>query len=466
MAPAAERLSVLSSRTHHFIGIGGVGMSALAQVLHERGGRVSGSDQQASANTKHLEDLGVPIHIGHAAENIATADVVVVSTAVHADNPELKAALERGIAIRHRSELLSDIMAAHRSIAVTGTHGKTTTTGMVASILLAGQLDPTVLIGGHLPAIDGTARTGHSEWLVAEADESDKSIRRLTAEIVILTNLEGDHLEHYGNLEEIYEVMVGFISSLPPDAQVVACLDDPGVQAILPRITHRVHTYGWSPQAEHRLSAEVLDETGTTFCLNDTSYQIRVPGRHNVSNSAAAIIAAGLVGMQPAGIQAGIEQFTGVGRRFQFKGTVAGVTVIDDYAHHPSEIRATLATAKLLNRPIWAVFQPHRYTRTAALFEDFGQAFSDSDAVCLMDIYSAGEPANGVTSGMLVERIQRQHAPEAVYFWPSQAEVVDGLLARLTGNEIVLLMGAGNIFRVAEPLLEGLRVREKGHQPA
>lgn len=444
---------------HHFIGIGGVGMSAIAQVLHEQGVTVTGSDQAASSTSRRLADLGVSIHIGHAAENVAAADVVVVSTAVGPENPELKAALERGLVVKHRSEVLAELMARHRSIAVSGTHGKTTTTGMVASILLGADQDPTVLVGGELPLIGGTARTGKSPFLVAEADESDKSIRRLTAEIVILTNLEGDHLEHYRDLDEIYEVMLAFFASLPEHAQVVACVDDPGVRAILARIPRQVHTYGFSPEADYRIEGEVLEGTGGCFALNEVPFRTSVPGRHNVSNASAAIVVAYLLGLDANAVRPGLEAFTGVGRRFQIKGTEAGVTVVDDYAHHPTEIKATLQAAHLLNRPVWVVFQPHRYTRTLALFEDFADSFGAVRGVGVMDVYSAGEAPNGVTTAQLVERMRAKHPELAVHHWPDHAAAEEGLLAQVQEGDLVLLMGAGNVFKLADPLLARLRTR-------
>lgn len=457
-----------NSQAHHFIGIGGVGMSAIAQVLHERGLPVTGSDQAASSTAARLSGLGVPIHIGHAAENLGAAEVVVVSTAVGPTNPELMAAKERGLLIRHRSEVLADLMAQHRSIAISGTHGKTTTTGMVASLLLGAGQDPTVLVGGELALIGGTARTGQSPFLVAEADESDKSIRRLTAEFVILTNLEGDHLEHYRDLDEIFEVMLAFFARLPEHAQVVACLDDPGVRAILSRIPRKVHTYGFSPEADYRIEGEVLEGAGASFALNARPFRTSVPGRHNVLNAAAAIIVGYLVGLTDDAIRPGLEAFEGVGRRFQIKGSEAGIMVVDDYAHHPTEIRATLEAARLFGRPVWVVFQPHRYTRTLALFEDFADAFSGVRGAGVMDIYSAGEAPNGVTSAQLVARIKERHPALDVHHWPDHAQAEEALAAAVAEGDLVLLMGAGNVFRLADPLLARLASRraEPSRSPA
>jgi UDP-N-acetylmuramate--alanine ligase len=435
-------------------------MSAIAQVLHEQGGRVSGSDQAASATSEHLAGLGIRVHVGHDAANVEGAEVVVVSTAVGETNPELMAARAMGLPVKHRSEVLADLMKRHRTVAVAGTHGKTTTTGMVASILLGAELDPTVLVGGHLPSIGGTARTGRGPYLVAEADESDKSISRLSAEIAILTNLEGDHLEHYSGLDEIYDVMVGFLNRLPEGSRVVACIDDAGVRAILPRLTGTVHTYGFSEDAMHRIEGEVLEATGASFALDDVPYRVRVSGRHNVLNAASAIVAATLLGIAPDAIRPGLEAFGGVGRRFQDKGTSFGVTVVDDYAHHPSEIRATLGAAALLARRTWVVFQPHRYTRTKALFDDFTHAFSGAHGVVVMDVYSAGEAPNGITSDMLVARMQAEAPQGGVRHCPDHASVVSTLVPHLAPGDLVLLMGAGNVYQLAEPLLRALAGRE------
>ncbi|MBM3269378.1 MAG: UDP-N-acetylmuramate--L-alanine ligase [Candidatus Sericytochromatia bacterium] len=451
----------------HFVGIGGVGMSAVAQVWHEGGGKVSGSDIQPSPTVRRLEERGIRVHIGHSRDNVADllgdgpGEVgVVVSTAVAADNPELVAAREQGVAIYHRSEILAALMGSKRSIAVTGTHGKTTTTGMIGTVLLEGGLDPTILVGGDLPAIGGTARTGRGEHLVAEADESDRSILRLTADTVVVTNLEGDHLDHYRDLEDIIDTVATFINRLPAHAVVLACIDDPGVRSLLPRLARKVVTYGWSEGADYRLSGEQLSATGSTFHLNGTSFELRVPGRHNVSNAAAAIAIATLAGMDEKAIWAGLARFAGVGRRFQLRGVAAGVQVLEDYAHHPSEIKATLQTAKLLKRPVWVVFQPHRFSRTAALLEDFAHAFGDATGVAIMDIYSAGEAPNGVSARDLVDRVCSGHPDLKAFYWPDHQTAEEGADLHLKSGDVVILMGAGNVNRLAEPLLERLRLRE------
>ncbi len=444
----------------HFIGIGGVGMSAIAQIIHQRGGKVTGSDQATSPTVARLQALGIPITVGHDASNLGDTQAIVTSTAVGVDNPEVSEAISRGLKIYHRSEVLAQLMASHRSVAVCGTHGKTTTTGMMASVLVKAGWDPTVLVGGDLPLIGGTARAGHSEYLVAESDESDKSIVRLTAEWVILTNLEADHLDHYRDFEDILSTFETFINALPAGATVVACHDDPGVRQLLPRLKAKVVTYGFEEGAEHRIENVSLSGAGASFTIAGNLYEVRVSGRHNVSNAASAIVVASLMGLEPEAIRPGLAGFTGVGRRFQSHGTAAGVTVVDDYAHHPTEIRATLAAAKLLGNPVWAVFQPHRYSRTAALFEEFATCFADVDGLALMDVYGAGESSNGVTTESLVARMRELNPDREIFHWGTANDVLDALPNKVHPGDLVLLMGAGNVNKLAEPLLERLRMAE------
>ncbi len=453
----------------HFVGIGGVGMSAVAQVWHDRGGIVSGSDLQVSPTVRRLCDRGIRVFIDHSADNVAHLIAhgnpdevgVVVSTAVHADNPEVQAARQHGIRIFHRSEVLAALMGAQRSVAVTGTHGKTTTSGMIGTLLVEGGLDPSVLVGGDLPSLGGNARTGNGEFLVAEADESDKSILRLTAEWVVLTNLEPDHLDHYKDIEDIISTMAAFINTrLPSYATVLACVDDPGVRELLPRLQRRVVTYGWAEGADFRISGEQLSASGSTFMVNGHSYEVRIPGRHNVSNAGAAVAVAQLLGMDVFSIKQGLPKFAGVGRRFQLRGVAAGVQVLEDYAHHPSEIKATLQAAKLLKRPVWVVFQPHRYSRTSAFLQDFAQSFDDAAGVAIMDIYSAGEPANGVHSKDLVAAVHKASPNLKAFYWPDHQTAEEGADMQLKSGDVIILMGAGNVNRLVEPLLERLRLRE------
>ncbi len=453
----------------HFVGIGGVGMSALATVWKDKGGIVSGSDVQPSAIVSRLQASGIPVAIGHARANVPgidggsrPADIgLVVSTAVAPDNPEVLAARQAGIPILHRSEILAALMASGRSVAVTGTHGKTTTSAMIGTLLLEGGLDPTILVGGEVPWIGGNARTGHSDLLVAEADESDRSVLRLSAKWAVVTNLECDHLDHYRDLEDIVDTIATWIDRLPNDAQVVACVDDPGVRRLLERIGRRAITYGWSPEADFCISSEQLAGSGSDFVVNGERYELSVPGRHNVADATAAIAVAQLCGLSPEAIRLGLARFSGVGRRFQARGTAAGIQVFEDYGHHPSEIRATLEAARLLKRPVWILFQPHRYSRTAALMEDFAACFEGAAGLGLMDIYSAGEAPNGVTSAALEARVKARCPRLEVHYWPDHDQATGGLLQVIRPGDVVLLMGAGNVGKVAEPLLAQLQLLEE-----
>ncbi|MEB3329418.1 MAG: UDP-N-acetylmuramate--L-alanine ligase [Candidatus Sericytochromatia bacterium] len=444
----------------HFVGIGGVGMSAIAQVWHCLGRPVSGSDQAPSTAVQRLLALGIQVRVGHAAEHLGPdVEGLVVSTAVKQDNPELQEAVRRGLPVFHRSQVLGALMAQKRSIAVTGTHGKTTTTAMVASILIEGKLDPTVLLGGELPELGGNARHGHGEHLVAEADESDKSITNLSAETVILTNLEGDHLEHYRDLDEIIEVVATFLNQLPDGARLVACADCPGVARLLEHVALPVATYGFSPVADYIISGEQLTAGGSTFTVRGTSYALQVPGRHNISNAAAALVACDLAGVPTEAIRAGLASFTGVKRRFQTIGSVDGVTVVDDYAHHPSEIKATLSAAALLGRPVHAVFQPHRHSRLEALLNDFAASFRGARTVTIMDTYGAGEAPRAVDASSLAALVSRQEPGVPVTHAPTLAAAVTHLVETARPGDLVVLLGAGDIHLVAQPLLSAFEHR-------
>ncbi|HEY9724525.1 MAG TPA: UDP-N-acetylmuramate--L-alanine ligase [Oscillatoriaceae cyanobacterium] len=443
----------------HFVGIGGMGMSAIAQVWHAKGRPVTGSDAHASATLQRLGGYGIGIHVGHSAEYVGQAEALVVSTAVNEENPEVKEARRLGLPVLHRSEVLGALMREKTSIAVTGTHGKTTTSAMVASVLLEAGVDPTVLLGGELPYLGGNARAGEGPFLVAEADESDKSIRNLFAEIAILTNLESDHLDHYKDVDEIIEVMLAFINSLGPSAKLVACSDDPGVRRLLPHVRAQVVTYGWGPEADFRIEGEALTAGGSTFRIGEDSFALQVPGRHNIANATAAIAACRLLCIDTGAIAAGLASFTGVKRRFQTIGSVGGVTVIDDYAHHPSEIRATLQAAKLLDRPVHAVFQPHRHSRLEALLNEFAQSFGGVASVTVMETYSAGEAPRQVNSGSLASLIQRYEPGLAVQQPQSMSAAVTQLADAVKPGDLVLLLGAGDIHTLAQPLLAAIEAR-------
>jgi UDP-N-acetylmuramate--alanine ligase len=435
-------------------------MSAVAQVWHCLGRPVSGSDQSPSGVVQRLQSFGIQVRIGHAAEHLGPeVEGLVVSTAVRQDNPELQEAIRRGLPVFHRSQVLGALMAEKRSIAVTGTHGKTTTTAMVSSILIDGKLDPTVLLGGELPDLGGNARHGHGEYLVAEADESDKSITNLSAEIVILTNMEGDHLEHYRDLDEIIDVVASFLNSLPAGARLVACADCPGVARLLQRVSLPVVTYGFAAEADYRIEAEQLTAGGSTFLVRGTSYALQVPGRHNIANATAALAACDLAGVPEEARRSGLASFTGVKRRFQTVGSVDGVTVVDDYAHHPSEVKATLAAAALLGRPVHAVFQPHRHSRLEALLNDFAASFRGARTVTIMDTYAAGEAPRGVDAGSLAALVCRHEPGVPVTHAPTIAAAVTHLVETVRAGDLVLLLGAGDIHLVAQPLLSAIEHR-------
>lgn len=447
-------------QTLHFVGIGGVGMSAIALVCHRLGFKVSGSDIQNSPSVFRLKGQGITVHIGHEADNLGEAEGLVVSTAVHPDNPELLEAQRRGIPVFHRSQILGHLMSRHRSVAVTGTHGKTTTTGMVATVLVGAGTDPTILAGGDLPILASNARFGESPFLVAEADESDRSLVNLHAEWVIVTNLEADHLDHYKDLDDIVQTVASFINSMPETTQVIACHDDAGIQQLLPLLKRTTHTYGFNEGADHIITQETMGAAGSSFVFEGENFTLNVAGRHNIQNAAATILTCRLMGLSLERIQGPLKEFTGMGRRFDLQGTAAGVSVYIDYGHHPTEVRATIETARLHKRPIWMVFQPHRYSRTKALLEEFSNSFEGAQAVAIMDIYSAGETPNGVTSQDLVERIRQNHPEIMLYHWPSHKDAEEGLEMLLKSGDMVLLMGAGNINSLAKPLLEKLKLRE------
>lgn len=441
----------------HFVGIGGMGMSAIAHIWHAKGRPVSGSDAHASAAVQRLTGLGIPVVIGHAAEQVpAECEGLVVSTAVREDNPEIQEARRRGLPLFHRSQVLGALMGEKHAVAVTGTHGKTTTSAMLASVLIEAEVDPTVLLGGDLPYLGGNARFGQGELLVAEADESDKSIRNLTADLVIVTNLEGDHLDHYKDLDEIIEVMAAFISSLPPTATLVACIDDPGVRRLLAAVKIQVVTYGFGPDADFRIEHADMTAGGSTFRVGGGTFALQVPGRHNIANATAALAAASVLGTAPEAIASGLAAFTGVKRRFQTIGSVAGVTVIDDYAHHPSEIMATLQAATLLQRPVHAVFQPHRHSRLEAMIEEFAQSFAGASSVTVLETYGAGEAPRKLNATMLATMIGQAEPGMPVAYMATHASTIQHLASQVQDGDIVLLLGAGDIHTLAHPLLSAI----------
>jgi UDP-N-acetylmuramate--alanine ligase len=448
----------------HFVGIGGIGMSGLAEVLLELGYRVSGSDVKLSPITERLAARGAVIHEGHAAKNVAGANAIVVTSAVRSDNPEVAEARRLGLPVIPRGELLAELMRLKFGIAVAGSHGKTTTTSMVAAILIHAGLDPTVMVGGRAAVLRGSnARVGVGDYLVVESDESDGSFLKLAPILAVVTNIDREHLDHYANLDAICGAFVEFINRVPFYGAAILCLDDENVQRVLPRINRRVVTYGVSAQADLRITHSSNGHMASEFHLVHRErdlgcFRLPVPGAHNVSNAAAAVGIALELEIPVETIREALAGFSGVDRRFQVRGAEGGVTVIDDYGHHPTEIRATLAAARACRyRRIHVLFQPHRYTRTQALMDDFAGAFHQADTVHIVDIYPASEqPIEGVTSRGLVDRLQTFGHRGAVYAGSMEAGIESVLQAAESGDAIVTL-GAGNVSQAGSVIVEKLR---------
>lgn len=447
----------------HFVGIGGIGMSGIAEVLLNLGYKVSGSDLRQSDTTERLAAIGGEIHIGHARENIVDVDVVVTSTAVRADNPEVVEALARMIPVIPRAEMLAELMRMKFGIAIAGTHGKTTTTSMVATVLTLAGIDPTIVIGGKLNTLGSNAKLGQGKFLVAEADESDGSFLRLSPTIAVVTNIDADHLDYYSGIEEIKDTFVDFINKVPFYGLAVLCLDDRNVAEVIPRIKKRFITYGLSSQADIRATNIRLAGNSTSFVAYYKGYRMGeisfgMPGGHNVLNALACIAVAMELDVPFARIQEGFAQFGGVGRRFQIKGEVRGIMVVDDYGHHPAEIRATLAAGKngWPERRLVVAFQPHRYSRTKELFDEFVTAFYFADILVVTDIYAASEkPIEGVTAEALANAIRR-HGQKDVTFIADREAIPDHLAGIVQPGDIILTLGAGNIWQAGEALLERL----------
>ena len=451
----------------HFVGIGGAGMSGIAEVLATQGFRVSGSDLADSPATRRLAALGATIAIGHAAEHIAGADAVVVSTAVAADNPEVAAARERGIPVVPRALMLAELMRLKQGIAVAGTHGKTTTTSLIASVLAEGHLDPTFVIGGRLLSAGANARLGRGDFLVAEADESDASFLYLTPVIAVVTNIDADHMETYDHdFSKLMRAFVDFVQRLPFYGVAVLCIDDANVRAILPEIAKPVVTYGLAEDAQLRAVDVVNDGGRMRFVaraarMADLAVDLAAAGVHNVQNALAAIAIGREVGVPDAAIAAALADFKGVGRRFQRYGDVGaeggGVfTLIDDYGHHPAEMAATLAAVRgsFPGRRVVLAFQPHRYTRTRDLFEDFVRVLSTVDLLLLADVYPAGEPPLVAADGRALARAVRVAGKVEPVFVEAVAEMPAAIRAAARDGDVVLTMGAGSIGQVAAQLTQ------------
>jgi UDP-N-acetylmuramate--alanine ligase len=448
----------------HFTGIGGIGMSGIAEVLLNLGYQISGSDLKLTATTERLARLGARIAEGHHAANIAGAKAVVVSSAVDTRNPEVVEARRLNIPVIPRGELLAELMRLKYGIAIGGSHGKTTTTSMTAAVLSDAGLDPTVVVGGKVGSMGGSnARVGKSDFLVVESDESDGSFLKLSPILAVITNIDREHLDHYHSIEEIRAAFIEFVNRVPFYGAAIVCLDDENVQQIFPRINRRTISYGRSPQADYVITDAQCGHFESRFHLkvheSDLGdFHLRVPGAHNVLNATAAVAIAMELDVSPSKIRDGLDGFSGVDRRFQIRGQQRGVTVIDDYGHHPTEIRATLAAARLCNyKRIHVIFQPHRYTRTSALMDDFAKSFHDADSVFLLDIYAASEAAiEGVTAQALAERM-REFGHRSVEYRGSADRAVDRVLNVVREGDLVMTLGAGNVWQAGDRLIEQLK---------
>ena len=444
----------------HFIGIGGIGMSGIAEILLNLGYPVSGSDIKRSSVTERLATLGATIFEGHTAANVVGAAVVVVSSAVSEANPEVAEARSSKVPVIQRAEMLAELMRLKYGIAVAGMHGKTTTTSMIAAVLAKGGLDPTIVVGGRIDAMGSNARLGRSQYLVAEADESDRSFLKLSPILSVVTNLDREHMDCYRDMADVEEAFVTFMDRVPFYGAITACADDPLLAVVLGRVRRRVYTYGFAADADFvcrmlpagegvRSRFEVV-AAGQVL----SAFALHVPGRHNVLNATAAIAIGTQLEVHPESIAAALAEFRGVDRRFQVKGVVRGVTVVDDYGHHPTEIRATLAAARECGyRQIHVIFQPHRYTRTRDLLEEFAGAFDDADSVELMDIYAASEePIAGIDAHALAARVGRPQ----VRYAGTVPEAIQAVSKRAEAGDMILTLGAGSVSQIGSLVLEAL----------
>jgi UDP-N-acetylmuramate--alanine ligase len=456
----------------HFVGIGGIGMSGIAEVLLNLGYRVSGSDLKSSAVTQRLAGLGAAIFEGHRGENISGAEVVVTSSAIAAENPEVIEAHWRHVPVIQRAEMLAELMRLKYGIAIAGMHGKTTTTSMVAAVLAGGGLDPTVVVGGRVDAMGSNARLGKSQYLVAEADESDRSFLKLSPILSVVTNIDREHMDCYRNMRDVKKTFLEFMDRVPFYGIVVVCNDDPVLRKLLPQAQRRTVTYGTKRGSDFLITLERNGAPGAfdSQPLNRfrVSYQkkdlgeftLRVPGLHNILNATAAIAVGVGLDVDVEAIRAGLDQFRGVDRRFQLRGRAGGVSVIDDYGHHPTEIKATLAAARECGfRKVHVVFQPHRYTRTRDLMEDFMAAFGDADSLFVLDIYAASEaPIDGITGEALARAIRDTGGVRTEYVG-SFADAVSGITAVAQEGDMILTLGAGSVSQVGPMVLEKLGAR-------
>jgi UDP-N-acetylmuramate--alanine ligase len=453
----------------HFVGIGGIGMSGIAEVLLNLGYKISGSDLKISSVTQRLAALGATIFEGHRAENAIGAEVVVTSSAIVSGNPEVTEARNLHIPVIQRAEMLAELMRLKYGIAIAGMHGKTTTTSMVAAVLAGGGLDPTVVVGGRVDAMGSNARLGKSQYLVAEADESDRTFLKLSPILAVVTNIDREHMDCYRNMRDVKRAFLDFMDRVPFYGMVVACNDDAPLRRLLPEVRRRVVTYGTRRGSDFliKLSESTFDShDGRPVSRFRVTYRgkslgeftLHVPGVHNVLNATAAIAVGVGLDVNPDHIRVALETFAGVDRRFQLRGKVAGVSVIDDYGHHPTEIKATLAAARQCGfRKVHVIFQPHRYTRTRDLMNEFGLAFANADTLLVLDIYAASEPpVEGITAKTLAQRIGETGGRNASYA-SSFAEAVDSATAAAADGDMILTLGAGSVSQLGPMILDKLK---------
>ncbi len=454
-------------RKLHLVGIGGEGVSGIAEVLLNMGYEVSGSDIRTTAVTRRLEKLGGRIAEGHAAENLGRAQVVVVSSAISAENPEVMEARRKGIPVIPRAEMLAELMRIKFGVAVGGAHGKTTTTWMISQVLAEGGLDPTIVVGGKLKGLDANAKLGGGEYLVAEADESDGSFLKLSPSIAVVTTVDEEHLDHYGGLEEIQDTFVEFLNKVPFYGTGVVCLDEENIQSLIPKLEKRILTYGLSAQADYVASDVRREGLRTAMTVSDRgrilgALTLQMPGIYNVYNALAAVAVGCELEIDFESIRAALEGFRGIARRFEIKGEANGVLVVDDYAHHPTEIEVTLRAAReAWGRRIVAVFQPHRYSRTQALWKQFGRCFYEADELLVMPIYPAAEgPIAGVSAKLIVDAV-RGHGHRRVVSEASADGTLESLLGIIRPGDVVMTLGAGDVWKIGERLLEATAGGEK-----
>lgn len=449
----------------HFVGIGGIGMSGIAEILIDQKFSVTGSDKAVSENTERLVSLGAKVHIGHDAKNLdPDVDALVYSSAVYPDNPEIMEAQKRKIPIIRRAEMLAEVMRLKYGIGIAGTHGKTTTTSMVSLVLMEGDVDPTVIVGGRLHGLAGSnARLGQGDFIVVEADEFDRSFLSITPTIAVLTTLETDHLDCYRDLEDIKGAFIQFASKVPFYGFVVLCLDEPALQEIMPKIKKKIITYGLNSQADLQAVDIVHKSNVSKFLVVHEGkdlggVELQIPGKHNIQNALAAITVGLQLGVPFDKVKAGIEKFTGVFRRWEVKAEVKGVTVVDDYAHHPTEIRVTLAGAKAgWRRRVVCVFQPHLYSRTRDFYDEFGRSFFDADVLVLTDVYPAREePIQGI-NGELIANAAQEFGHKQVFYVPDKQNVPDFLMKIKQEGDIIITMGAGDIWKFGEAFIKKLK---------